>query len=72
MSLIDRTNEKISLSFHHGEAIVVDVDSDSSFEPSSWVYIYGDPDGQDFFFNMTFDEAALLRDRLNLILGETP
>ena len=72
MSLEDRTNEKIPLSLHKNEEITVDVDFDSSFTPTSWVHIYGDPEGQDFYFNMTFEEATLLRDRLNLILGDTP
>lgn len=72
MSLVDRTNEQIPLSLHMSEVLIVDVDSDSSFDPSSWVYISGDQGGQDFSINLTFEEAALLRDRLNLILGETP
>ncbi len=70
MSLEDRTNEDVRLSLHKGETITIDVDFDSSFTPSSWVNIYGNPDNQDFYFNMTFEEAALLRDRLNLILGD--
>jgi hypothetical protein len=70
MSLEDRTNENIPLSMYDGEPISVDVDSDSSFTPSMWVHIYGNPADQDFGFSMTFEEATLLRDRLNLILGE--
>lgn len=69
MGLEDRTNESIRLSIHKNQAIVVDVDSDSSIEPYAWVTVYGNPDNQDFYFNMTYQEAALFRDRLNLILG---
>lgn len=69
MSLVDRTNESIHLSLHYGEPITVDVDSDSSFTPSAWVSVYSDVGNQDFSFNMTFEEAELFRDRLNLILG---
>lgn len=69
MSLENRTNENIRLSLHHGEHITVDLDSDSSFDPPAWVNVYSDADNQDFHFNMTFEEAAKFRDRLNLILG---
>lgn len=68
MSLEDRTNERIPLSMM-GDQVVVDLDSDSSNYPTAWVTVYGNPDDQDFHFNMTFEEAERFRDRLNLILG---
>ena len=71
MSLIDRTNEIIPLSIHASpnNEICVDHDSDSSLTPPHRVHIYSDVDGQDFSFNMTYEEAELLHDRLRLILG---
>jgi len=70
MSLNDRTNESIPLSLMGHEVITIDLDSDSSFDPPMWVNVYGNPNDQDFYFNMTFEEAARFRDRLNLILGD--
>ena len=69
MGLIDRTNEEVRLSMMKGRPLVIDIDSDSSIPPYAWVHVYGNPDNQDFHFVMTFEEAALFRDRLNLILG---
>jgi hypothetical protein len=68
MSLVDRTNEEIQLSIHD-DFIVVDVDFDSSLTPPDRVIVYGLGETQDLYFYMTYEEAALLRDRLNLILG---
>lgn len=69
MSLVDRTNESIPLSIHGGEPIVVDTDFDSSLTPPQRVHVFGNPDDQDFGFNLTYEEAGLLHDRLGLILG---
>ena len=69
MSLVDRTNEEIRLSVHN-DSIVVDADFDSSLAPPSRVVVFGLGKTQDFHFYMTYEEAALMRDRLNLILGE--
>lgn len=69
MGLLDRTNEEVRLSMMRGEPLVIDIDSDSSIPPFAWVHVYGNPEDQDFYFNMTFEEAAQFRDRLNLILG---
>jgi hypothetical protein len=68
MSLIDRTNEEIHLSIHD-DFIVVDTDFDSSLEPERRVTVYGLGETQDFHFNMTYEEAELLFDRLVRILG---
>lgn len=68
MSLEDRTNESLSLSMHDDAKIFIDLDGDSSFTPGAWVNVYSDAEDQDFYFNMTMDEASLFRDRLNLIL----
>ena len=70
MSLMDRTNERIPLSIHGGEDIIVDADWDSSLDPAHRVIVFGNPEDQDFHFYMTYEEAALFRDRLNLILGD--
>lgn len=69
MGLLDRTDEEVRLSIMGGAPLVIDIDSDSSIYPYSWVTVYGNPADQDFYFNMTFEEAAMFRDRLNLILG---
>ena len=71
MSLIDRTNETIPLSIHAGpdNEISVDHDSDSSLTPPHRVHVFSNVDGQDFGFNMTYEEANLMYDRLGLILG---
>ena len=73
MSLNDRTNEVIPLSIHAGpyNEINVDHDYDSSLTPPHRVHVYSDVDGQDFGFNMTYEEAGLLHDRLGLILGRS-
>lgn len=73
MSLVDRTNETIPLSLHAGpyNEITVDHDSDSSLTPPYRVHVYSDVDGRDFAFNMTYEEAGLLHDRLGLILGRS-
>lgn len=69
MSLVDRTNESIALSMHGGEDIIVDHDADSSIAPGGWVTVFSNVEDQDFHFDMTYEEAELFRDRLNLILG---
>lgn len=83
MSLIDRTNEEITLSQHeplkgenevgayfHEPALYVDADSDSSFTPSSWVGIhFTDAEHDSDRIKLTYEEAGLLHDRLGLILG---
>lgn len=85
MSLTDRTNEVIYLSMHKPmtdeedweagsmpSQLVVDHDSDSSFEPSSWVCIsLTDSDHDSDTIKMTFEEAQLLHDRLSRILGKS-
>lgn len=73
MSLVDRTNETITLSIHTGpdNNIVVDHDFDSSLTPQHRVHIYSNVDDQDFGFNMTYEEAGLMHDRLGLILGRS-
>jgi hypothetical protein len=58
----------IHLSIHE-DGIVVDHDSDSSFNPSSWITVYGLGNSQDFHFNMTFDEAKVFRNRLDTLVG---
>uniref|UniRef100_A0AAU6R655 Uncharacterized protein n=1 Tax=Micrococcus phage Kurnik TaxID=3092208 RepID=A0AAU6R655_9CAUD len=80
--LEDRTNEKISLSLHqplyHGYGnysdaeLVVDVDSDSSYEPPQWVFIdWSDRAHDSDTIKLTAEEAGLLHDRLGLILGRS-
>lgn len=75
--LVDDTNETIPLSIHAAKdyieegceaSISVDLDFDSSYEPSSWVWLmfnwHDEP-----WFRLTLEEAGLLHDRLSLILG---
>ena len=79
MSLVDRTNEEISLSTYwtlddgvtiHRAQIEVNTDADSSLNPSSWIYIARtDADHDLDMMKLTYAEADLLRDRLSLILG---
>jgi hypothetical protein len=81
MSLIDCTNEEITLSLHFPEdldnesgvaVLYVDADSDSSFTPSHWVQICWTDDAHDSdTIRLTYDEACLLHDRLGLILGRS-
>lgn len=70
MTLVDRTNERIPLSIHAGEELTVDADFDSSLSPVDRVVFYGNPEDQDFYFYLTYEEARKVRDRLSLILGE--
>lgn len=70
MSAEDRTNAEIPLSIH-GDSIIVDHDSDSSLTPPHRIHVYGNPDDQDFGFNLTYEEAGLLHDRLGLLLGRS-
>jgi hypothetical protein len=71
VSLVDRTNETIPLSIHADpdNEINVDHDFDSSLTPPHRVHVYSNVDSQDFGFNMTYEEAGKLHDRLGLILG---
>lgn len=69
MPLVDRTNEEIPLTIM-GSSVIIDVDGDSSLHPAEWVTMYGIVDDEDWYINLTFEEAAQMRDRLNLILGE--
>jgi hypothetical protein len=73
MSLEDRTNETIPLSLHAepDNEISVDVDFDSSFAVPHRVHVFSNVDSQDFGFNMTYEEAGLMHDRLGLILGRS-
>lgn len=66
MGLVDRTNEDIPLSIT-GNVLYTDVDSDSSFTPSSWVWL-GDLD--EYMYRLTYEEAERLHERLSLILGK--
>jgi hypothetical protein len=62
---------EIPLSLHPGTPVlVVDHDGDSACEPTDWITVYGDADGQDLYFNMTYAEANVFRDRLSTLLGE--
>lgn len=65
MGLVDRTNEDIPLSIT-GHILYTDVDSDSSFTPSSWLWL-GDLD--EYMYRLTYEEAERLHARLSLILG---
>ena len=71
--LTDTTNLRIPLSIGStGEAeeyLEVDADGDSSFDPSAWVHVFLSE--YDDVFNMTYEEAGLLHDRLGLILGRS-
>ncbi len=67
MSLVDTTNETIATI--GGHVLRVDVDSDSSFDPSHWVYIYDEMDDE-VTHRISYEEAAKLHDRLGRILGK--
>ncbi len=74
MSLVDQTNEEIDLSME-GLALHVDHDFDSSLNPDHRVHFcFGGPESSEDYdlfdesFNLTLEEAAQLRDRLDLIL----
>lgn len=74
--LVDETNYTIPLSLHEpmevdvAAHLNVDADSDSSFDPSHWVYIHLTDDEHDSDrVKLTYEEAGLLHDRLGLILG---
>lgn len=81
--LEDRTNETILLAQHepmldddgrilHDAQLEVDVDSDSSYIPSIWVYIsLTDSEHDSDTIQLTLGEASLLHDRLGLILGRS-
>ncbi len=72
MSLEDRTNERIPLSINrHGGHLTIDVDQDSSFTPSQWVWLFV-PDGPDeeTWTKLTYEEAERAHDRLGRILGK--
>ena len=81
MSLIDKTNESITLALHapmraeegiYWPELRVDVDADSSFSPPVWVVISFTDDSHDAdHIKLTLGEAGLLADRLGLILVRT-
>lgn len=64
---MSRFGGEIDLSIHD-DSIVIDTDSDSSYDPSYWITVYGLGNTQDFHFNMTVQEAELFRDRLTELL----
>jgi hypothetical protein len=86
MSLVDRTNEEISLSLHMpttyeateeweaGEdaaSVYIDADRDSSFTPSEWVCMsFTDFSHDSDTFRLTYEEAELVWERLGLVLGK--
>ncbi len=79
MSLVDQTNETIPLSIHASRDFVgeyeeasmsVDVDFDSSMEPSTWVWLMFNW-ADEPWFRLTLEEAGALHDRLGLILGRS-
>jgi hypothetical protein len=75
MPLVDRTNETIPLTLEVSPepdevaTLNVDADSDSSFDPSEWVWLsfYS---GDEASYRLTYQEAELLHDRLGRVLGE--
>lgn len=81
--LEDRTNETIPLAQHapmldddgrilHHAQLDVDLDSDSSYIPSIWVFIsLTDSEHDSDTIQLTLGEAGLLHDRLGLILGRS-
>ena len=78
MSLVDRTNEVIDLSIESERKAIatqlrVDIDHDSSFIPSVWVFLgLEEPGGEDFWpIRLALHEAEALHDRLGLILGRS-
>lgn len=80
MSMTDRTNEEIFLSMHDQAfegrvfpaTLEVDFDSDSALRPMAWIYLaFTDADHDSETIRLTLHEAALLHDRLGLILGRS-
>lgn len=75
MSLVDRTNEEIELSIELpvGAVLVLDTDSDSSFDPPHWVWLEvrpSDDEREARAWRLTYAEVELLYQRLGLILGK--
>jgi hypothetical protein len=48
-------------------SIVIDADGDSSYDPSDWIWM-SFSDDTETFFRLTYEEAAQVRNRLNILL----
>lgn len=73
MGLVDRTNETTPLSLHgKGSHLYIDLDSDSSYTPSTWVHVSFEREDtdEDGAFLLTLEEAESVYQRLALVLGK--
>jgi len=52
----------------HDDYIHIESDGDSSMDPEQWITVYGLGETQDLHFDMSYEETAELRDRLNHLL----